>query len=43
MMSSIFLQPEPITKANLQKAIDNEWVTKEELCKDVPAGSVPPC
>ena len=42
-MSSIFLQPEPITKANLQKAIDNEWVTKEELCKDVPAGSVPPC
>ena len=43
MMSSIFLQPEPITKANLQKAIDNEWVTKEELCKDVPAGSVAPC
>jgi D-xylose transport system substrate-binding protein len=43
MMSSIFLQPEPITKANLQTAIDNEWATKEELCKDVPAGSVPPC
>jgi D-xylose transport system substrate-binding protein len=42
-MSSVFLQPEPITKANLQKAIDNEWVTKEDLCKDVPAGSVPPC
>ena len=42
-MSSIFLAPEPITKANLQKAIDNGWVTKEELCKDVPAGSVPPC
>ena len=42
-MSSIFLSPEPITKANLQDAIDNEWVTKEELCKDVPAGSVPPC
>ena len=43
MMSSVFLQPEPITKANLQKAIDNGWVTQEELCKDVPAGSVPPC
>jgi D-xylose transport system substrate-binding protein len=42
-MSSIFLQPEPITKANLQKAIDNEWITKEELCKDVTPGSVPPC
>ena len=42
-MSSIFLAPEPITKANLQKAIDNGWVTKEDLCKDVPAGSVPPC
>jgi D-xylose transport system substrate-binding protein len=43
MMSSIFLAPEPITKANLQKAIDNGWVTKEDLCKDVPAGSVAPC
>ena len=42
-MSSIFLTPEPITQANLQDAIDNEWITKEELCKDVPAGSVPPC
>jgi D-xylose transport system substrate-binding protein len=42
-MSSIFLPPEPITKANLQKAIDNGWITKEDLCKDVPAGSVPPC
>lgn len=42
-MSSVFLSPEPITQANLQDAIDNEWVTKEELCKDVPAGSVPPC
>ena len=43
MMSSLFLQPEPITKANLQKAIDDEWITKADLCKDVPAGSVPPC
>ena len=42
-MSSVFLAPEPITQANLQTAIDNEWVTKEELCKDVPAGSVAPC
>ncbi len=42
-MSSVFLAPEPITQANLQDAIDNEWVTKEELCKDVPAGSVAPC
>jgi D-xylose transport system substrate-binding protein len=42
-MSSLFLQPEPITKANLQKAIDNEWITKEDLCKGVTAGSVPPC
>ena len=42
-MSSIFLRPEPITKANLQTAVDNGWVTLEDLCKDVPAGSVPPC
>jgi D-xylose transport system substrate-binding protein len=43
MMSSVFLDPEPITQANLQDAIDNEWITQEELCKDVPAGSVDPC
>jgi D-xylose transport system substrate-binding protein len=43
MMSSLFLQPEPITQANLQDAIDNEWITKEALCKDVTPGSVPPC
>ena len=43
MMSSIFLRPEPITQANLQTAVDNGWVTLEDLCKDVTAGSVPPC
>ncbi len=37
------LNPVPITKANLQVVLDANWITKDKLCKDVPAGSVPGC
>jgi D-xylose transport system substrate-binding protein len=42
-MTSIFLTPQPITKDNLQVVLDAGWITKDVLCKDVPAGSVPAC
>ena len=42
-MTSIFLTPQPITKDNLQVVLDAGWITKDVLCKDVPAGSVPGC
>ena len=42
-MTSIFLTPQPITKDNLQVVLDAGWITKADLCKDVPAGSVPGC
>ncbi|MEI8332452.1 MAG: substrate-binding domain-containing protein [Chloroflexota bacterium] len=42
-MTSIFLTPQPITKDNLQVVLDAGWITKDVLCKDVTAGSVPGC
>ncbi len=42
-VSSILLKPDPITKANLKDVLDAGWITKADLCKDVPAGSVPEC
>jgi D-xylose transport system substrate-binding protein len=42
-MTSIFLTPQPITKDNLSVVLDAGWITKDVLCKDVPAGSVPGC
>jgi len=42
-VSSILLTPDPITKANLKDVLDAGWITKTDLCKDVPAGSVPEC
>jgi D-xylose transport system substrate-binding protein len=42
-ISSILLKPNPITKANLKDVLDAGWITKDALCKDVPAGSVPEC
>jgi D-xylose transport system substrate-binding protein len=42
-LTSIFLEPQPITKANLNVVIDAGWTTKENVCKGVKAGSVPPC
>jgi D-xylose transport system substrate-binding protein len=42
-LSTILLTPQPITKDNLDVVIDAKWTTKDNVCKDVPAGSVPVC
>jgi D-xylose transport system substrate-binding protein len=41
--TSVLLNPVPITKDNLQTILDAKWLTKDELCKDVPAGTVNVC
>jgi len=40
---SLLLDPLPITRDNLQAALDLNWLTEEELCADVPAGTVDVC
>lgn len=40
---SLLLDPLPITRDNLQAALDLEWLTEEELCQDVPSGTVDVC
>jgi D-xylose transport system substrate-binding protein len=42
-VTSILLKPQPITKDNLNVVIDAGWTTKENVCKDVTAGSVAVC
>ncbi|SER51955.1 D-xylose ABC transporter substrate-binding protein [Rhizobium sp. NFR03] len=42
-MKSVFLSPMPITKDNLNAVIDAKWISKEEACQGVKAGSVPAC
>jgi D-xylose transport system substrate-binding protein len=42
-VKSFILQPTPITAENLNLVIDGGWITKEEACAGVPAGSVPAC
>ena len=42
-VSSILLKPDPITKSNLKDVLDAGWITKDALCKDVKAGTVPEC
>jgi D-xylose transport system substrate-binding protein len=42
-VDSITLNPTPITKDNLSDVIEAGWVTKEEVCAGVTAGSVTPC
>jgi D-xylose transport system substrate-binding protein len=37
------LNPIPITKDNLQVVLDANWITKDDLCKDVEPGSVDGC
>jgi D-xylose transport system substrate-binding protein len=37
------LQPNPITKDNLNVVLDAGWITKDDLCKGVTAGSVTGC
>lgn len=42
-MNSILLAPTPITKANVNVAIDAGHITKEQACAGVAAGAVPGC
>ncbi len=42
-VDSITLNPTPITKDNVSEVVDAGWVTKEEVCAGVTAGSVSPC
>lgn len=42
-MNSILLAPTPITKDNIQVAIDAGHISKEQACAGVPAGSVAAC
>ncbi len=42
-MNAILLAPDPITKDNLSDVIDAGWISKDEVCAGVPAGSVSVC
>ena len=42
-MTSIFLEPIPITQDNLDLVVDAGWITVEQLCDGVAAGTVAVC
>ena len=42
-VQSLLLAPVPITQDNLQVVVDAGWITQEELCQNVEAGSVEAC
>lgn len=42
-VSSILLQPDPITKDNLKDVLSAGWITKADLCQGVKAGTVSDC
>jgi D-xylose transport system substrate-binding protein len=42
-MNSILLEPNPITKDNLNEVIDAGWISKDEACAGVKAGTVAAC
>ncbi|HEU4354246.1 MAG TPA: D-xylose ABC transporter substrate-binding protein [Actinomycetota bacterium] len=42
-MTSIFLTPEAITKDNLNVVVDAGWISTDELCQGVEAGTVEVC
>jgi D-xylose transport system substrate-binding protein len=42
-MNSILLAPLPITKDNLNVVVDAKWISKDEVCKGVKAGTVKVC
>jgi len=42
-VNAILLAPNPITKGNLNDVIDAGWITKEEACAGVKAGTVDAC
>lgn len=41
VVKSIILTPIPVTAENLNLVLDAEWITKEDLCKDVDPASAP--
>jgi D-xylose transport system substrate-binding protein len=42
-MTSILLEPVPITQDNLNEVVDAEWITVDQLCQGVEAGTVEVC
>jgi len=40
-MSAIFLEPVPVTAANLSVVVDAGWITQEALCQGVSGGPAP--
>jgi D-xylose transport system substrate-binding protein len=40
-VQSIILTPTAVTKDNLKDTVDAGWVTKDQVCANVPAGAVP--
>jgi D-xylose transport system substrate-binding protein len=42
-MNTILIAPQPITQDNLNLVVDAGWITVDDLCKDVEAGSVSVC
>jgi D-xylose transport system substrate-binding protein len=42
-LSTVLLQPDPITKDNLNDVLSAGWITKADLCKGVTAGAVTGC
>jgi D-xylose transport system substrate-binding protein len=42
-LTSILLEPIPITQDNLDVVLDAEWITEEELCQGVESGSLDVC
>jgi D-xylose transport system substrate-binding protein len=42
-LTSILLEPIPITQDNLDVVLDAEWITEEELCQGVESGTLDVC
>lgn len=40
-MNAVFLEPMPITNANLSAVVDAQWITQEALCQGVTDGPAP--
>jgi D-xylose transport system substrate-binding protein len=42
-ITAMLLQPDPITKDNLQDVLDAGWIDKPTLCQGVASGTVAVC
>jgi len=42
-VNAILIPPNPITRDNLSDVIDSGWISKDEACAGVSAGTVPAC